>query len=306
MCQFCNSSASNGIKSTTVYGTNEADLLIGRSLTDYIYGEEGDDSLSGNGGDDFIFGQEGNDSILGGEGDDSLVGDTSTADNTVVSHDTIRGGMGNDELVGGIGQDLLFGGHDSDQLFGEEGNDKLYGDLGEDYLDGDEGNDKLFGNADNDTLWGGNGVLSGEDRDTLIGGNGNDFLVGGIDNDVLNGGNGRDRFAFVNSKSFVEANLGVDRIQDFGNGEDTIILDRRVFQGLNGGVNQDTPLDSSEFAVVSNDAAVAVRNELIVYSSSSGKLFYNENGNDSGFGEGGQFAILNEQPDLVAQDFTVA
>ena len=227
-------------------------------------------------------------------------------DNTAISNDTIRGGVGNDELVGGIGQDQLFGEEDNDRLFGEEDNDQLHGGRGEDYLDGDEGNDKLFGNADNDTLWGGNGVFSGEDRDTLIGGDGNDILMGGIDNDLLNGGNGGDRFAFVDSKSFVEANLGVDRIQDFANGEDKIILDKRVFQGLNGGVNRDTPLDPNKFAVVSNDAAVAVRDELVVYSSSSGKLFYNENGNDSGFGEGGQFAILSGQPDLVAQDFIVA
>lgn len=155
-------------------------------------------------------------------------------------------------------------------------------------------------------MWGGNGVFSGEDRDTLSGGYGNDILVGGIDNDVLNGGNGKDRFEFVDSQSFAEANLGVDRIQDFGNGEDKIILDNRVFQGLNDGVNRDTPLNSDKFAVVSNDAAVAARDELIVYSSGSGKLFYNENGNDSGFGEGGQFAVLSGQPDLVAQDFMVA
>ena len=122
----------------------------------------------------------------------------------------------------------------------------------------------------------------------------------------MNGGNGEDRFEFVDSQSFVEANLGVDRIQDFGNGEDKIVLDNKVFLGLNDGANGDTPLNSDKFAVVSNDAAVAVRNELIVYSSSTGKLFYNENGNDSGFGEGGQFAILSEQPDLVAQDFMVA
>lgn len=305
MCQFCNSSASNSVQSTTVYGTKEADLLIGRSLIDYMYGEEGDDSLFGHGGDDFIFGREGNDSIFGGGGDDYLIGDSLLADGTLNSNDTIRGGAGKDELVGGVGQDELFGGDDNDQLFGQEDNDKLHGGLGEDYLDGDEGNDKLFGNAGNDTLWGGNGVFSAEDRDTLSGGNGNDLLVGGIGNDVLRGGNGEDRFKFIEAKSFAEANLGVDRIRDFGNGDDLIILDGRVFLGLDDEVNEDRPLDSSEFAVVSNNAAVAARDELIVYSSGSGKLFYNENSNDSGFGEGGQFAILSGQPDLVAEDFIV-
>lgn len=304
MCQFCNFGSSDN-NTTTVYGTDEADLLVGGSLTDYIFAEGGNDSLFGHGGDDFISGKEGNDSILGGGGNDYLVGDSLVVEDPINSNDTIRGGAGNDELIGRIGQDELFGGHDNDQLFGEEDDDKLHGGRGEDYLDGDEGNDKLFGNAGNDTLWGGNGVFSGEDRDTLLGGDGNDILVGGIDNDILNGGNGEDRFEFVDSKSFAEANLGVDRIQDFGNGDDKIILDGRVFLGLNDEVNEDTPLDSNKFAVVSNNAAVAARDELIVYSSGSGKLFYNENGNDSGFGEGGQFAILSEQPDLVAQDFIV-
>ena len=85
-----------------------------------------------------------------------------------------------------------------------------------------------------------------------------------------------------------------------------IIIDKRVFQGLNGGANTDTPIDPNKFVVVANDAAVAASNELIIYSSSTGKLFYNENSNSSGFGEGGQFAILQGKPDLVAQDFVVA
>jgi Ca2+-binding RTX toxin-like protein len=161
----------------------------------------------------------------------------------------------------------------------------------------------LFGNAGNDTLWGGNGVPSGEDRDTLFGGDDDDLFVGGIDDDVLNGGNGADKFGFIDSKAFIEANLGIDSIQDFGNGDDQILLDTRVFQGLSGTAN--TPLNSHKFVVVTNDAAATGRSALIIYSSSTGKLFYNENGSETGFGEGGQFASVQEQLNLVAQDFVV-
>jgi Ca2+-binding RTX toxin-like protein len=161
----------------------------------------------------------------------------------------------------------------------------------------------LFGNAGNDILWGGNGVTSGEDRDTLFGGDDNDLAIGGIDNDVLNGGNGADKFGFIDSKVFVEANLGVDSIQDFGNGSDRILLDKRVFTALSGTTN--TPLNSRKFAIVANDATATGKSELIIYSSSTGKIFYNENGSESGFGAGGQFASMQEQLNLVAQDFVV-
>ncbi|MGL4881737.1 MAG: M10 family metallopeptidase C-terminal domain-containing protein, partial [Waterburya sp.] len=59
----------------------------------------------------------------------------------------------------------------------------------------------------------------------------------------------------------------------------------------------------SEFAVVGSDTAVATASALIVYSSGTGNLFYNQNGVTTGLGSGGQFATLSEIPALSATDF---
>lgn len=45
--------------------------------------------------------------------------------------------------------------------------------------------------------------------------------------------------------------------------------------------------------------------ELIVYSSSTGALFYNSNGSAAELGTGGQFAALDNLPTLSASDFTI-
>ena len=64
-------------------------------------------------------------------------------------------------------------------------------------------------------------------------------------------------------------------------------------------------IDPNEFTVVANDVLATTTEKLIVYSSASGKLFYNENGTDSGFGDGGQFAVLNRTPELVVEDIEI-
>ncbi|MGL5074527.1 MAG: hypothetical protein ACRDBG_01625, partial [Waterburya sp.] len=62
----------------------------------------------------------------------------------------------------------------------------------------------------------------------------------------------------------------------------------------------------NEFAVVDSDQAAATAEALIVYSSGTGNLFYNQNGVTADFGSagsGGQFATLSETPTLSATDF---
>ncbi|MBD1911654.1 MULTISPECIES: ELWxxDGT repeat protein [unclassified Leptolyngbya] len=141
-------------------------------------------------------------------------------------------------------------------------------------------------------------------KDTLRGGKGNDALVGGRENDRLVGNDGADAFRFTANQSFSQARLGVDTIADFtGDEGDRIVLDKTVFRKLQSGVGEG--LRSSEFARVSEDAAVTRSGALIVYNTSNGRLFYNENGSQSGFGSGGQFAVLTGSPDLSRNGFTV-
>ncbi|MFM6110564.1 MAG: hypothetical protein ACKPCK_09675 [Dolichospermum sp.] len=57
--------------------------------------------------------------------------------------------------------------------------------------------------------------------------------------------------------------------------------------------------------MVEDDDLAGTSNALIVYSSSSGSLFYNENGTAAGLGTGGEFAILATVPTLTASNFSL-
>ncbi len=171
-----------------------------------------------------------------------------------------------------------------DVLFGTDGKDRIKGGAGDDYIRGGAGNDRLFGN---------------EGKDALIGGAGNDFLYGGAGDDILTGGMGKDRFVFGDGTPFDAASLGIDRINDFTPGEDSIGLNKATFNLF----NQDF---ASNFAIVTDDASAATSTAAIVYNSGSGSLFYNNNGIDVGFGDGGQFASLFGQPALLACDFKLS
>jgi serralysin len=172
------------------------------------------------------------------------------------------------------------------------GNDILFGSDCHDRIDGLAGDDYIRGGTGNDTLYGNNG------KDALIGGAGNDILCGGSDNDVLTGNSGIDRFVFGDSTPFNAATLGVDRINDFAPSEDLIGLSKATFTQI--GENF-----SRSFATVNDDLAAETSKASIVYNASNGKLFYNTNGVDSGFGEGGQFASIFGQPTLSAENFTL-
>ncbi|OBQ28265.1 MAG: hemolysin, partial [Anabaena sp. CRKS33] len=99
------------------------------------------------------------------------------------------------------------------------------------------------------------------------------------------------------NSAFTLVSQGLDTIQDFTPGNDQISLSKSVFASLTSVAN--------EFAVVEDDDLAGTSNGLIVYSSSSGSLFYNENGAAGGFGAGGEFAILATVPNLTASNFSL-
>lgn len=91
---------------------------------------------------------------------------------------------------------------------------------------------------------------------------------------------------------------------DFVLGEDKIVLSRTTFAEL----TEVSPngLGESAFAVVDSDAEAFSSDALIVYSLSSGGLFYNQNGSDLEFGTGGQFAALSNLSTALSEtDFQV-
>jgi Ca2+-binding RTX toxin-like protein len=62
-----------------IFGSPQADGLIGDDNDNYIRGWDGDDSLLGGDGDDRLEGEDGGDTLIGGRGDDTLDGGDDTA-----------------------------------------------------------------------------------------------------------------------------------------------------------------------------------------------------------------------------------
>ena len=50
--------------------------------------------------------------------------------------------------------------------------------------------------------------------------------------------------------------------------------------------------------------AAKTKNDFI-YDYKKGQLYFNEDGKDKGWGDGGLFAKLQGKPDLAAEDFTI-
>ncbi|MDJ0744503.1 MAG: DVUA0089 family protein [Xenococcaceae cyanobacterium MO_167.B27] len=259
-------------KISITLSTPDNDILDGTMASNSILGLDGNDLIQELAGNNTLNGDDGADRFFGQGGNDVL-----------------RGAAGNDSLNGGGGNDTLLGG---------TANDVLRGGTGRDRLNGGRGNDTLIGGSANDVLRGGTG------SDSLNGGRGNDTLIGGSANDVLRGGTGSDIFVFDTGSVFDISDLGVDRILDFSGNSDRINLSKDTFAALDNTNNG--PLRNSDFEVVTSNALAKGSSAEIVYNSSNGNLYYNENNAAAGFGNGGLFAKLIGSPDdLSARDFVV-
>jgi Ca2+-binding RTX toxin-like protein len=163
----------------------------------------------------------------------------------------------------------------------------------------DYSDDVINGQGGNDTLSG----LSG--NDLLRGGLGNDVLAGGAGNDTLRGDRGADQFLFKGSRQFSKKDLGQDVILDFtASDHDRIVLSKSTFKSVKSH-RGDGFSKSTDFAVVSNGSAIGGSAASIVYDSSSGGLYYNQNGRASGLGSGDLFATLANKPTLTANSFRI-
>ncbi|NES03226.1 MAG: DUF4347 domain-containing protein [Okeania sp. SIO2F4] len=227
--------------------------------------------LEGTGDNNILNGSEGNDTYIGRGG-----------------NDIIRSHGGDDNLSGGLGEDTLDGGADDDNMNGGSGSDRMLAGSGDDLLIGRPGNDILLG---------------GEGEDTLEGGIGRDRLNGGPGNDQLTGGGSIDRFIFNTNQEFQTEDVGIDTITDFSKTQrDIILLDLTTFSAINSEPGTGFSI-ASEFATVTGDESAENSNAVIVYNSENGNLFYNPNGSEAGFSDGGQFATLTNTPELEAEDF---
>jgi Ca2+-binding RTX toxin-like protein len=173
-----------------VFGTQNADTIIGDAKNNNLQGNNGDDFIDGGAGKNVIDGGAGKDTLVGGKDDDTIIGGN--------GNDVLKGGAGSDVLNGGAGNDSIEGNLGNDVINGGNGQDSLVGNEGKDVLNGGDGNDSIIGGIDNDALFGGIGsdYLQGDEgNDSLDGGNGNDVLDGGVGDDYLKGGAGIDILA---------------------------------------------------------------------------------------------------------------
>jgi Ca2+-binding RTX toxin-like protein len=301
----------------------------GTSIQIAAQGDENDDSLIGGISADTLDGGNGQDTIVGGKGTDTLLGG---AENDLF---TWNPGDGSDQVSGGIGSDTsIINTAPEDELFSlrqngqnvrfdrftqapftmnhqeverlelnaSGGNDIFIADrlldpnIRELVFTGGEGNDIAIG--------------SGSDKPLLARGElGDDILLGGSSDDVLNGGGGSDRllggaganqFVFSSGQPFATEDLGIDTIVDFKPGTDKISLDPVTFAALADSQSQGV-VPEAAFAIVARDEDAAA-NEAIIVQSQSGKLFYNSNGTEAGFGNGAQFAELLGGAALTTND----
>ncbi|MFN9600746.1 MAG: choice-of-anchor I family protein [Dolichospermum sp.] len=297
---------------TTIENLNLTGIALngtGNSLNNTITGNSSDNTLNGGAGNDTLVGGLGNDTLIGSAGNDSLVGGTGNDTYNFVTTTTSLGTDTITEVVGG-GQDTIdFTGTTAairlnlsitttQTLVANGSKLKLTAANTIENVIAGAGADRIIGNGLDNRLFGGTG------NDALTSGAGNDTLVGGAGNDILTGGLGNDVFSFTGNAAFTSASQGLDTIQDFNIGNDKILLSKSVFASVTSVIGQGFSV-ANEFAVVEDDDLVGTSNGLIVYSSSSGSLYYNQNGAAAGFGTGGEFAILATAPSLNISNFSL-
>jgi trimeric autotransporter adhesin len=292
------------VESGNVYNlilTGSSDIDgTGNALSNFIQGNSGRNTLTGGGGTDYIYGDAGDDTLDGGDGNDILNGD--------LGADTFIESSGNDTYIVDNAGDMVI------DMGAGSGNDKVKSSITYNLatnaptvrditLTGSQ-NITATGNSLNNFIVGNSGdnsLFGLEGRDYLYGQEGFDILNGGEGRDHLSGGSGSDRFVFDGDF----ANMGIDRIADFSAAEgDKIRLSLSTFSAIVG--NPRRPISPSQFATVTNDSLADTSTAKIIYGTSSGKLYYNPDGEIDGFGDGGLFAVLSGAPSLGSGNFVLA
>lgn len=311
-----------------------ADTLNGSAADDDLFGGGGNDKINGKAGDDSLDGGSGKDTFDGGDGFDALSfasarGDPSAVGGVVV--DGLKGiatdAYGNTETFRNI--EAWRGTQFSDTLAGSNTDNDFVGLGGRDRIDGKKGFDTVrYHRDENNGGWPGQGVIVdlGEGRaidgfgkkDTLIsiegvrgtayddeltgsnaanllrGDGGSDTLAGGLGNDQLIGGDDGDYFVFNTALS---GTTNVDNIQDFDASDGDIIrLASSIFGAAGDNLNADNFIASATGEAATSD-------QVIVYNTATGELFYDADG--SGSGAKVLFATLQGTPAIDASSFEI-
>jgi Ca2+-binding RTX toxin-like protein len=276
---------------TTTLPANVENLtLTGTAVADGT-GNAGANVLTGNSANNILAGLDGNDtyafvanSLLGIDTiNETATGGTDTLDFTG-TNGPIRLNLGVTTNQTVVTSNLTL------KLSAIDGIENVYGGNGSDRLTGNNLSNALYGNGGADSLSGGGGA---------------DSLVGGAGDDLLGGGAGNDSFVYSTGKAFLNTDLGLDTLLDFTTTADKLVLSKATFTALTSAIGNGFS-QGTEFAIVDDDALAGGSSAFIVYSSNSGSLFYNQNGNASGLGTGAEFAVLFGIPTLSSGDFSLA
>lgn len=142
-----------------------------------------------------------------------------------------------------------------------------------------------------------NKIVGTQKKDKIIGTSSSEIISGGLGKNKLTGGKGSDGFMFENTNEFGKKKA--DKITDFNKDEgDAIILDRETFS-----LGKKIKLKIIEGKKKLKKSSKSGKD--FVYEESKGQLYFNENGREKGWGEGGLFALLEESPILNATDFVI-
>ncbi len=247
-------------------------------------------------------GNKSSNDITGNSGDNIIYGDANEKEG---GDDHILGLGGSDTLFGGIGNDYLDGGDGSDNLFGGLGNDIYIVDNAGDIVKESraQGQDlvqssidyTLPENVEGLSLTGVNNLRgTGNALNNSIKGNASNNIMDGLGGvDILTGLGGADIFKFSTKPTFLAATA--DQITDFNPAEDWITISKEAF-GL--AINTEVSFKSVGNTNALGNALAGA--EAFIYDSSSGNLYWNQNGIQNGAGRGGVFAILTNQAVLTA------
>ncbi len=236
--------------------------------------------LTGNDGNNTLDGKAGVDTFIGGLGNDTYILDLSAE----LANLTEQAGEGDDTIVLGFSNtsasaiDIDLSNLTSHPNFENFENLTLSG-TGLFNLTGNDAANTLIGNAS---------------INELEGNDGNDLIQGKLGNDILTGGTGNDTFRFDTA---LNGSTNVDSITDFAHLEDVIQLENSIFTKL----TATGSLSNANF-IAGNGVAVDA-NDHILYNTTTGKLYYDADGN--GAGAAVQFATLIGQPTLTASDFVI-
>jgi len=139
-----------------------------------------------------------------------------------------------------------------------------------------------------------------------VGTTADDLITGGDTSDLLTGAGGRDRItgnggadAFVFDKSSGFGKYSFDTITDFNPKEgDLIAISQEAFGGLS----------RIKFKSISGKRQLRREGRTkkdIIYDNRKGMIYYDANGKQSGWGDGGEFAKLLGAPTIGKNDFSL-